>query len=169
MQSHHFIFNFTEFPIKFQKFNNPYRIIPKGVFGGGIAAQLPEAYRKFYDEWKETPQPVHYTPRAGRYTRDEQTGIVTPVQNVPIPLRFPAEFDRCLLGGEALIKGYYKNKPRVRKFPHFWIPTIRRMVIYSEILNQHMEVLATDRVLQLSHHYKGFDEYIMQVECNVHH
>lgn len=111
--------------------------------------------------------PVHYIPRPGRYARNEETGIVTPVQNIPIPLKYPAEFERCLMGGEAIIKGYYKSKPTVRKFPHFWIPTIRRMVIYSEILNQHMEVMATDRVLQLIHHYKGFDEYIMQVKLNL--
>lgn len=149
--------------MEFQKFGNPYRFIPSGVFGSGVAASLPEAYRKFYYEWNETPMPVHYIPRAGRYHRDELTGLVTPVQNVPLKLKYPAEFDKCLLGGEAVIKGFYKSKPRVRKFPHFWIPTIRRMVIYSEILNKHMEVLATDRVLQLIHHYKGFDEYIMQV------
>lgn len=153
-----------DFFSQFQKFNNPYRVIPRSVFDTGVAAQLPEAYKKFYYEWEETPQPVHYIPRAGRYTRDEATGIVTPVQNVPLPLKYPAEFEKCLLGGEALIKGYYKSKPRIRKFPHFWIPTIKRMVIYSEILNQHMEVLATERVLQLTHHYKGFDEYVMQVK-----
>lgn len=109
---------------------------------------------------------MHYIPKAGRYTRDEATGIVTPVQNVPLPVKYPAEFEKCLMGGEALIKGYYKSKPRIRKFPHFWIPTIKRMVIYSEILNQHMEVLATERVLQLTHNYKGFDEYVMQVKIN---
>lgn len=109
---------------------------------------------------------MHYIPKAGRYTRDEATGIVTPVQNVPLPVKYPAEFEKCLMGGEALIKGYYKSKPRIRKFPHFWIPIIKRMVIYSEILNQHMEVLATERVLQLTHHYKGFDEYVMQVKIN---
>lgn len=111
--------------------------------------------------------PVHYIPRAGRYTRDERTGIVSPVQNVPIPLKYPAEFEKCLMGGEAIIKGCYKSKPRVRKFPHFWIPTIRRVVIYSEILNQHMEVMATDRVLQFIHHYKGFDDYVMQVNNSI--
>lgn len=108
---------------------------------------------------------MHFIPKAGRYQRNPETGITTPVQNVPIPLRYAAEFDKCLMGGEAIIKGCYKSKPTVRKFPHFWIPTLKRTAVYSEILNKHMEVLATDRVIQLIHHYKGFDEYIMQVGC----
>lgn len=149
--------------MNFQVFGNPYRVAPLDVFARGTAALLPEAYHKFYDEWKETPEPVHYVPRAGRYTRNEATGIVTPVQNVPIPLKYPLEFENCLLGGEAVVKGHYKTRPRIRRFPHFWIPNIKRTIVYSEILNNHMEVLATERAIQLINHYKGFDEYIMQV------
>lgn len=124
---------------------------------------LPAAYQKFYYEWQETPTPVHYVPKAGRYVRNEQTGITQMVQNVPLPLKYPAEFDKCLMGGEAIVKGFYKSKSTVRRFPHFWIPTLKRTAVYSEILNQHMEVLATDRVIQLIQHHNGFDEYIMQV------
>lgn len=146
-----------------QNSGNPYRYIEPGLFDSGVSKFIPKAYQKFYYEWKEEPTPVHFTPKAGRYERNQYTGTVKPVQNVPLPLRYPYEFEKCLLGGEAVIKGYYKSKPTVRKFPHFWIPTLKRTVVYSEILNQHMEVLATDRVIQLIHHYKGFDEYIMQV------
>lgn len=142
---------------------SPYRVIPPSVFDSGVASFLPKAYQKFYYESQEEPTPVHFIPKAGKYERDEKTGLTKPVQNVPIPLRYPREFDKCLLGGEAIIKGYYKSKPQVRRFPNFWVPTLKRTAVYSEILNQHMEVLATDRVIQLIHHYKGFDEYIMQV------
>lgn len=133
------------------------------LFDTGVGKYLPKAYQKFYWEWQEEPTPVHYIPKAGKYVRNEETGITTPVQNVPLPLKYPKEFDKCLLGGEAVIKGYYKSRPTVRRFPNFWVPTIKRTTVYSEILNQHMDVLATDRVQQLIHHYKGFDEYIMQV------
>ncbi|XP_055295159.1 39S ribosomal protein L28, mitochondrial-like [Sitodiplosis mosellana] len=142
---------------------NPYKFIPPSIFDTGLASKLPKAYQKFYYEWQEVPTPVHYIPKAGKYVRNDATGEVKPVQNVPIPLRYPHEFDKCLLGGEAIVKGYYKSKPTVRRFPHFWVPTLKRTAVYSEILNQHMDVLATDRVIQLIHHYKGFDEYIMQV------
>lgn len=147
-----------------QNVGNPYRIFPHDIFRIGLASLLPQAYRKFYYEWKEPKTPVHYNPRGGRYVRNKETGIVSPVQNIPLPLRYPNEFDECLLGGEALVQGYYKSKPRVKKFPHFWIPTLTKTVVYSEILNKHMEVLATNRLIQLINHYKGFDEYIMQVK-----
>lgn len=157
-----FAFNFSFFI--FQKnARNPYKWIKPTIFDSGLAKHLPQAYQKFYWELQEEPTPVHYTPKAGQYERDEKTGITKPVQNVPIPLKYPAEFENCLLGGEAIIKGFYKSKPQVKKFPHFWVPTLKRTAVYSEILNQHMEVLATDRVIQLVHHYKGFDEYIMEV------
>ncbi|XP_031634250.1 39S ribosomal protein L28, mitochondrial isoform X2 [Contarinia nasturtii] len=144
---------------------NPYKVIPKSVFESGIASYLPKAYQNFYYQMEQEPTPVHYIPKAGKYVQDEKTGVVKPVQNVPIPLKFPREFDKCLLGGEGIIKGFYKSKPQVRRFPHFWIPKLSRTAVYSEILNQHMEVLATDRVVQLIHHYKGFDEYIMQTKA----
>lgn len=151
----------------FQNVGNPYKFIPPGIFDTGLASKLPKAYQKFYYEWKEEPTPVHFIPKAGKYERNDETGEVKPIQNVPLPLRFPHEFDKCLLGGEAVIKGYYKTRPTVRRFPHFWVPTLKRTAVYSEILNQHMDVLATDRVIQLIHHYKGFDEYIMQVSESV--
>lgn len=133
------------------------------MFDFDVAKHLPEAYRKFYFEWTDTPTPVHYIPKAGKYQRNPETGITQPVQNIPLPTMFPKEFDNCLLGGEMIVKGYYKSGPQIRKFPHFWVPTLKRTAVYSEILNKHMEVLATDRVIQLIHHYKGLDEYIMQV------
>lgn len=127
-----------------------------------MAASLPKAYQKFYNEWNEEPTPVHWIPQAGKWKRNEKTGSVNPIQNVPIPLKYPKEFNQCLLGGEAVVKGYRK-KPSKRRFPHFWIPTLKRTAVYSKILDKYFEVLATDRVLQLVHHYQGFDEYIMQV------
>lgn len=127
-----------------------------------MAANLPQEYKKFYYEWTAEPTPVHWIPQAGKYTRDEKTGIVRPVQNVPLPLKYPKEFNQCLLGGEAIVKGF-KKKPNIRRHPQFWIPTLKRTAVYSKILNKYLEVLATDRVVQLIHHYQGFDEYVMQV------
>lgn len=157
------LFSFFSLFFNEKRAGNPYRLIPPNVFDMGVAKYLPKAYQKFYWESQEEPTPIHFIPKAGRYVRDERTGLTKPVQNVPIPMQYPEEFDECLLGGEGIIKGFYKTKRQVKKFPHFWIPTLKRTAVYSEILNQHMDVLATDRVIQLIHHYKGFDEYIMQV------
>lgn len=55
------------------------------------------------------PAAVHYMPEEGRWKKDEVTGKVFPVQNVPLPLKRPAEFNDGIWGGEAVIKGseYY--------------------------------------------------------------
>lgn len=48
-----------------------------GLFDKGISALLPEAYKKFYKEWKYAqPAAVHYIPEEGRYKRNEITGEV---------------------------------------------------------------------------------------------
>lgn len=48
-----------------------------GIFDSGLGARLPEAYKKFYKEWKLTePTAVHYVPEEGRWKRDEVTGEV---------------------------------------------------------------------------------------------
>ncbi|KAJ8872032.1 hypothetical protein PR048_028372 [Dryococelus australis] len=49
----------------------------KGVFDQGVAARLPEAYRKFWREWKSTtPAAVHYIPEPGKWKRNPNTGVV---------------------------------------------------------------------------------------------
>lgn len=122
---------------------------------------IPKAYQKFWNEWNQPPTPIHYIPKAGQYIRNEK-GVVRPVQDVPLPLKYPPEFDGMLLGGEAVIQGFRK-KHRKRRFPHFWMPTFTKMPVYSEIMNKHIEVIGTDRVVRLINHYQGFDQYILQV------
>lgn len=48
-----------------------------GLFDKGLGALLPQAYKKFYKEWKETqPTAVHYIPEEGMFKRDDITGEV---------------------------------------------------------------------------------------------
>lgn len=78
----------------------------KGRFDIGIATDLPAAYKKFWREWKVLrPAAVHYLPQDSKWKRDELTGETLPVQNIPIPLKFPAEINEGIWGGEAVIKG----------------------------------------------------------------
>lgn len=135
-----------------------------GPFDRNEAALIPQAYRKFWYEWNEQPTPVHYIPRGGQYERIEtfEGRKVLPVQNIPLKLSYPPEFDRCLMGGEAIVQGFRKKEQK-RRFPHFWMPTLRNLAVYSEILNKHFEVIGTDRALSLIIHHQGFDQYLMQV------
>lgn len=51
------------------------------------------------------PAAVHYVPQEGRWRKDEVTGEILPVQNIPIPLQFPKEAHQGIWGGEGIIKG----------------------------------------------------------------
>lgn len=78
----------------------------RGRFDVGIAAELPAAYKKFWQEWKILkPVAVHYVPQDSKWKRDDITGEVLPVQNVPIPLKHPLEINDGIWGGESVIKG----------------------------------------------------------------
>lgn len=129
----------------------------------GIGAELPEEYKKFWREWKiQEPAAVHYIKQEGKYTRNEKTGEVTPVQNIPIPLKFPKEFDQFILGGEGLIQGFQQRDKYLRRYPKFWYPLLKRSVIYSEVLDTYMKVVITYRTISLIHEHYGFDHYLLK-------
>ncbi|XP_065159251.1 large ribosomal subunit protein bL28m [Atheta coriaria] len=133
------------------------------AFDKGIATRLPEAYRKFYKEWKlDEPAAVHFIPEEGKWKRDEVTNEVYPIQNIPLPLRFPDEYDNQLWGGEAVVQGFQHRSRNSRRVPHFWVPQLHRSVVYSEVLNKHMSVIMTDRALQLINANYGFDHYLLK-------
>lgn len=53
-----------------------------GLFDKGVGALLPEAYKKFYKEWRlAEPSAVHYVPEEGKFKRNELTGEVYVVHN----------------------------------------------------------------------------------------
>jgi large subunit ribosomal protein L28 len=85
------------------------------------------------------------------------------VVNVPIPTKWVPEFDSMLMGGEAIVKGFTKKKMTSRRVPHWWVPTLRRTVVYSEILDSYMPVVVTKTLIDLVHKHKGFDNYILEV------
>lgn len=129
----------------------------------GIGSNLPAAYKKFYKEWKFTqPTVVHSIPTDSNWKRDETTNGVFAVQDIPIPLKYPSEYDKQMWGGEGIIQGFTKKKHYNRRNPTFWLPTLHRSVIYSEILDKHISVVLTERALQLIHSNYGFDHYILK-------
>ncbi|KAF4523627.1 hypothetical protein B566_EDAN010136 [Ephemera danica] len=112
----------------------------------GPTSKLPEAYKKFYREWKfQKPTPVHYIPEPGKWKRNPETGEVSRVENVPIPTRFAPEMENMLLGGERIIKGFVKPNRLSRRVPRWWLPVLKRTVVHSEILGTYMPTLLTER------------------------
>lgn len=137
-----------------------------------IYKKLPEEYKKFYIEWKlTTPKPVHYIHEEGTYVKNEETGEVLPVQNVPIPLSESNLEDEGIWGGEAIIDGRFRKllgKHRIHDLgpvPRFWYPQLHKTVIYSEVLNKYMICDVTTRAQILINNHFGLDYYLLETRA----
>ena len=86
-----------------------------------------------------------------------------PVENVPIPLRYPREVHEGLWGGEAVIKGFQHRGRNASLIPHWWVPSLQRTVLYSEVLDRWLELVVTQRAVQLVHDHHGLDMYLLKV------
>lgn len=69
--------------------------------------------------------------------------------------------------GEAVIQGFKKKGKFKRRVAHFWIPSLKRSVVYSEVLDSHMGIVITERLIRLIHENYGFDHYLLKVYCNL--
>ncbi|XP_055917468.1 39S ribosomal protein L28, mitochondrial [Eupeodes corollae] len=132
-------------------------------FDKGLGAELPDAYRKFWREWQLTkPTAVHYIPKEGEWERDDITGEIKPIQDQPLPLIDVPEANHGIWGGEAVIKGFQKRTPLKRRVPHFWVPVLKRSVVYSQVLDKYISTVVTARTLNLIHESQGFDHYLLK-------
>lgn len=136
----------------------------------GLGNRLPEAYKKFYKEWRhQIPEPIYYQPKQGKWTRDEKTGAVIPVQNIPIPLKYPKTMNFGIWGGEAVIQGFKQNGGKYKsRVPHFWTPTLKKTIVYSEVLNKYMSTTVTERAFDVINKSYGLDHYLLKTSaCNL--
>ncbi|CAA9997308.1 unnamed protein product [Nesidiocoris tenuis] len=141
------------------KFKKPDLMSTEGV-------NLPEAYKKFYTEWKLTkPAPVHYIPPASQWVRDDETGEVKRAVDVPIPVKYVPESHKGIWGGEGVIKGFQKRQPLKARVPHFWVPNLKKSAVYSEILDLRMEMTVTERTIELIIENRGFDNYLLNTRA----
>lgn len=132
----------------------------------GVGAELPEEYKKFWKEWKlQKPAAIHYIEQEGSYIRNEKTEVVRPVQNIPIPLRYPREFHEGLWGGETIVQGFKKKHRFARRYPHFWFPQLRKTVVYSEVLDLYLNTVVTNRAINLINEHHGLDHYILKTSA----
>lgn len=77
-------------------------------------------------------------------------------------MMIPTEAQNQMWGGEGVIRGFQKRTPYKRRVPHFWIPVLRRSVVRSEVLNEHLAVVVTNRTMNLIHDCHGFDHYLLK-------
>lgn len=128
---------------------------------------LPDHYKKRALEFLTTdPKPVHWIPDERTFKLDKN-GIPTPVQNVPIPVKYPKECNEGLWGGEGIVQGFIKKKTKSKnpmhgfRCPRLWLPKIHKEILYSEILDQWMPITVTKRTLNLIDKVYGLDHYIL--------
>lgn len=134
--------------------------------GDNYLSRVPEHYKKFYWQWQVAPRtPVHYIPEEGNFKK-LPSGVVQQVENVPVLLVQPKELHHGIWGGEAVVRGFKKKKKTLRRSPHYWVPTLKSTVLYSEILDRYMTITVTERTLKLVDEHYGFDNYILKTPPN---
>uniref|UniRef100_T1JPE6 Large ribosomal subunit protein bL28m n=1 Tax=Strigamia maritima TaxID=126957 RepID=T1JPE6_STRMM len=131
-----------------------------------LLKRTPIQYQKYlYDVENKPPKPVHFIPKEKLFTRDPVTGQKKCLENRVIPLIFPIQCNLGLWGGEGIIKGLIKGpKYKDPRIPKMWFPTLRRAVIYSEILDKRMKFTVTFRALNLIDEAHGLDFYILKTD-----
>lgn len=128
---------------------------------GGVLTRLPEHYLKYRLELSKPSTAVHYIPESVNFKKDAECGEVTRVQTVPITVKKSPAQDQGLWGGEEIIRGF-KKPSTYRRFPAFWVPVLKKSVVYSEIFDKYISVIVTERTLQLIDKFGGFDSYILR-------
>jgi hypothetical protein len=82
------------------------------------------------------------------------------------------EFHQGLWGGEAVVKGALEPPPTKHQPNYtpaketYWFPKLHLGVVYSEILNKHIEVVMTERGERLIDESYGLDSYLLKTEVN---
>lgn len=69
-----------------------------------------------------------------------------------------------LWGGEGVVQGLVKKAKYRSPVPRFWIPNFFKTVVYSEILDKYLSVVATERALALIDEHAGLDSYLLKVQ-----
>lgn len=147
------------------------RLLAKKAWEEGVKQRIPQHYKDFYQQWSIGPQEhIHSRPATARFEKDEW-GEIAPIQNPRVYVVYPDEFHNGLWGGEGVIKGLLKRPDsRHRTFippqAKYWWPELFEGVVYSEILNKHIEFVMTKRGARLVDECKGLDHYLLQTPVN---
>lgn len=148
------------------------RLLKRNEWLTGEKGRLPRHYVNFYKTWEKGPQTfIHDRQVKAKFEKDE-FGNVRRVQMPRIPVLYPEEFHKGLWGGEGVIKGGVeppppKHKPQYKPAREkYWIPNLHLGVLYSEILDKHLEVTVTERAERLIDEAYGLDNYLLKTEVN---
>lgn len=126
--------------------------------------RLPAQYLKYYEELQKPEARVHDSAPETKYldyNQDPESGFIYRVPDQPIPVFRPEQSQVGLWGGVGCVKGFSKPKFNKPRHTNFWAPTLERHLLYSDILDIHIDVVVTKRTLELIDHYHGLDSYIL--------
>jgi len=147
------------------------RVMYQDFWNHGLKKNMPQHFKDYYCLWREGPKEhIHSRPPQARFEKDEW-GEIYPVQTPRIYVIYPDMFHNGLWGGEGVIKGLLKREDgnhRNFKAPpaKYWWPTLFEGVVYSEILDKHMEMVCTKRGIRLVDECAGFDKYLLSTPVN---
>ncbi|KHJ97886.1 ribophorin II [Oesophagostomum dentatum] len=135
-----------------------------------IVHRLPEHYcKRYWDNLLRDAKPVHYRPPTSRLYWDPVRKVEIEAENYPLLVLHPPEADEGLWGGEGVVKGWKESRPYTKKkvLPRHWVPklyfpALKKVVLYSEILDKHMQITVTERALRLIDSHFGLDYYILR-------
>lgn len=135
-----------------------------------VVHRLPEFYKKrYWEELLKDKKPIHYIPPKERYAWDSHRKVMIENENVPIEPIYPPEADLGIWGGEGILKGYIMSRPFTKKkilprhwVPHLWFPALKKVILYSEILDKHMKITVTEGALRQIDDAFGLDYYLLK-------
>lgn len=85
------------------------------------------------------------------------------IRDRPIPVVYPHQSHLGIWGGEGVIDGLVKKGKFRSPVPKFWVPSLHRSVVYSEILDKYFSVVVTVKALRLIDEFHGLDSYLLKV------
>jgi len=147
------------------------RVVHLDFWNHGLKKNMPQHYKDYYAVWRQGPQQhVHSVPNTATFEKDEW-GEIYPVQNPRVSVIYPDQFHEGLWGGEGVVKGMLTREDgNHRNFTppaaKYWWPILFEGVLYSEILDAHIELVATKRGLRLVDEARGLDSYLLSTPVN---
>lgn len=76
---------------------------------------------------------------------------------------YPNEMHSGIWGGEGVVEGLIKKGKYRSPVPKFWVPELKKTVVYSEILDKYLSITVTQRALSLIDQHYGLDSYLLKV------
>jgi len=152
------------------------KLLPEIFPPGSLRSRLPQHFKNNYlAKLEKRPDVLHQVPYEAKYRLDAETGFRIPIQDPPIRTIRPPSLDRGLFGGERVINGYIKDRPKTslgpftkiddandKKRPDFWFPNYQLKMFFSEILDRYLMVVVTETTLAQIDEASGFDAYILK-------